>query len=56
VLLLTENDLMLVAKSAPLFVVCDFFHLPHVLSVFQEMKSDGFHSSVGTTLHATDQL
>jgi len=45
-LLLIENDLMLVAKSAPRYVICDFFHSPHVMSLFQGMKSDGFCNSV----------
>jgi len=37
---------MLLAKLAPWFVVCDFIHSLHVLSLFQGMKSNGFHNSV----------
>jgi len=43
--LLTENNLMLVHKSTPRFVICDFFHSPHIMSLFPGVKSEGVRSS-----------
>ncbi len=48
--LLNENDLMLVSKLDPHFVLCDFSHSPHNLSLFQGIKEDKVSNSA--TLHS----